>query len=151
MQCHPIGLSDLEDSLDLHPGVEDSGHSTFGNHPQLKTEVIQKILVKSFDQWRREQGMLLPDKPAWVAKIDVEGFEEKVLQGMKEALEHRAFIGVAVELNTFTLEFCDSSVEKIEEILTNCGYTPMSRTSRFGLWPLEKTANSFWIPWEFAK
>jgi len=67
----------------------------------------------------------LPVEPAWIAKIDVEGFELKVLTGMRQALEAKAFVGVSVEINRFTLGLFGVGASTIYEALRACDYVPM--------------------------
>src|SRR5262249_27601524 len=63
-------LGDTVARLPLHPGEADSGHSTLLPHPEL-TGAAYDVEVQPFDDWRRARGLALPDKPAWIAKIDV--------------------------------------------------------------------------------
>ncbi|MGH8048815.1 MAG: FkbM family methyltransferase, partial [Chthoniobacterales bacterium] len=121
---HPcnFGLGDRAMTSRLRIGVEDSGHSTFGPHPGLSEQNSVEVAVRPFDEWRRESGMALPVSSAWVAKIDVEGFECRVIAGMREALEARAFRGLAIEVNPYTLEFCGDSQEKLSGLLKDLGY-----------------------------
>ncbi|MBS0659701.1 MAG: FkbM family methyltransferase [Verrucomicrobia bacterium] len=117
-----IGLSDRPGRLTLHAGVVDSGHSTFGQHPQMSGRKISDVEVCTFATWLEGAGLSLPTTPQWVAKIDVEGFETKVLRGMGTALAAKAFIGLVVEANSFTLEFCGSSVSEVRSIMAGHGY-----------------------------
>ena len=72
---HWMGLSDVQDTLLLHPGISDSGHSTFGPHPELLNICDTPIPVKPFDHWVTSAGLTSPLPRSWIAKIDVEGFE----------------------------------------------------------------------------
>lgn len=121
-----IGLDDQRTRLSLHPGISDSGHSTFGDHPDLAGHSLGEIEVLPFDEWRREAGLPLPPNPQWIAKIDVEGFEARVLRGMAEALRAQAFAGLVIEVNEFTLQFCGSSPAEVRTILSGFGYRPLS-------------------------
>jgi len=129
---HPIGFSDSNQTLKLHPGTSDSGHSTFGEHPELCDNSTEEIPVERFDSWRQRAGISIPDAPAWIAKIDVEGFEPKVLAGMVEALQARAFIGLVVEVNPYTLQFCSSTIEAIYTPLISAGYEPANLKNEVG-------------------
>ncbi len=138
---HPylLGLGDEENLLRLHMADVDTGYSSFGPHPDLLRET-EPVRVLPFDQWRREEALGLPGRPQWVAKIDVEGFEAKVLGGMRESLRSTAFIGLVVELNPFTLQFCGSSVEEVVSLLQDSGYTmARERGDEAGL-------NRFFVP-----
>jgi len=141
---HPqaMGLSDARESLPLHLAVTDSGHSTFGDHPGLRGAEIAHIPLAPFDQWCAEQGIAIPASPQWVAKIDVEGFELRVLKGMAASLRARAFIGLVVEINPFTLEFTGASADQILAFMTAHGYKLMHSLDAFG----KGNANAFFIP-----
>ncbi len=133
-----IGLGDAAGSLNLHPGLDDSGHSTFGPHPSFVNNSLGEVEVDRFDSWRAKQGLALPDRPTWIAKIDVEGFEARVLQGMSESLKARAFAGIVIEVNPYTLGFCDSSPREVRDLLQSHGYREQA--------PLSEVGNSFYIP-----
>lgn len=141
-----LGLADAPGVLRLHPGKEDSGHSTFGEHPELAGPGGVDVAVDTFDSWLKKNGLALPASPKWVVKMDVEGFELKVLHGMRSALQARAFIGLAIEINDFTLKFCGTSREEVFAFLRECGYQPLDKTAEAARWPLSKTANAFFVP-----
>ena len=132
------GLSDVTDRIALHPGVGDSGHSTFGPHPELGDRNVVQADVIPFDTWREVNGLMLPDRPSWIAKIDVEGFETRAIRGMAASLRARAFAGLAVEINEFTLGFCGSSVSELRGELTACGYREVTFRPASG--------NAFFVP-----
>ena len=133
-----IGLSDVAARIALHPGTDDSGHSTFGPHPELAGRSLGEVDVLPFDAWRELHGLALPDKPSWIAKIDVEGFETRVVRGMADSLKARAFAGIVIEMNEFTLEFCGSSPAELRRVLRANGYVEelVSRES----------GNAFFVP-----
>ena len=132
-----MGLGDVSAKLSLHPGTEDSGHSTFGNHPELHSLPIADIRVLPFTKWLTEAGIVMPTRPSWIAKIDVEGFELKVLQGMEPVLRSRAFQGIAIEVNEFTLKFCNAKPQEVLGFLESCGYRQVFSS---------KCGNVFFIP-----
>ncbi len=140
VRLHPlnIGLGDQRGRLSLHPGISDSGHSTFGAHPDLGGHSLGEIEVLPFDEWRREAGLSLPKQPQWIAKIDVEGFETRVLRGMAEALQAKAFAGLVIEVNNFTLRFCGSSPAEVRGIMSDFGYIALPIGASSG--------NEFFVP-----
>ncbi len=134
-----LGLSDAPARLSLQPGVGDSGHSTFGAHPDLHGEAIAEIEVLPFEAWRERAALALPTEPRWIAKIDVEGFEAKVLRGLEPALRARAFAGIAIEINEFTLGFCGSNPAEIYALFSACGYRTLEGLGR-------ASGNAFFVP-----
>jgi len=134
-----LGLSDTPGRLELHAGVTDSGHSTFGAHPELTGPAIAEVEVLPFADWLGRAGLPLPAQPSWIAKIDVEGFETRVLRGLLPALRARAFLGLVVESNAYTLEFCGSSLDEMRGILHEGGYRAR---------PVEgnRSGNEFFVP-----
>lgn len=141
LQPNQMGLSDAEETLHLHQAATDSGHSTFGDHPDLKDERTVPVPVMPFDTWLERAGLALPARPEWIAKIDVEGFEPRVLNGMKKALARRAFAGLVVEVNPFTLNFVNSRPEAIFELMDAQGYRTMH-----GVEPCGRNGNAFFVP-----
>lgn len=121
------GLSDKTGVLTLHRGITDSGHATFGDHPGLRETTVDEIEVFDFENWRSVAGLSLGAPGKWFAKIDVEGFELKVLRGMRAALEARSFRGLAIEINSFTLAFCGSHPDEIYTFMSSMGYEALSR------------------------
>jgi FkbM family methyltransferase len=136
-----IGLGNEPALLTLHPGVSDAGHSTFLDHPELH-DGIDQVLVRPFDDWRRDQCLPLPRRPSWIAKIDVEGFEVSVIEGMWQALRARAFIGLVVEVLPFTLALGGRAPADVVNALGAAGYVPATpRTDR-----RMRTDNLFFVP-----
>lgn len=143
----PVALADIRTELVLHFGIEDQGHSTLGEHPDLAERGNGvRVEVFAFDEWRRSSGIPLPDHPAWVAKLDVEGFEERALLGMAEALAAGAFIGLAVELNDYTLEFCGTTAQRVEHAVRRHGYVRVEETADGDRWRTGDTWNAFFVP-----
>ena len=86
----------------------------------------------------------MPEPGEWIAKIDVEGYEMKVLSGLRPALASRAFRGLVVEINRFTLAFCGSEPKEIYSFMENLGYEALttvtgSRRQKFN-------GNEFFVP-----
>jgi FkbM family methyltransferase len=137
------GLSDTRETGWLRHGTEDQGHSTFTAHPDLENSARSQARLITFDAWRGEARLALPSRPAWVAKIDVEGYELRVLRGMRQALQARAFRGLVVEINDFTLRLAGTTAAEIYDLLAQAGYRPwqdprVARARRAG-----KTLNAF--------
>lgn len=127
LYTHPFGMSDESGELVLHHGSDDLGHSTFGAHPDLKDTFTSRATVHVFDAWaaRAQADGNLEAHREWVAKIDVEGFEPRVLRGMTNCLAARKFRGLMVEVNPFTLRFNGFSSCDISHAITKHGYRPL--------------------------
>jgi len=141
-----IGLGSKQEVLSLHPGVEDSGHSTFLPHPDFKDTSIGEIKIETFDNWLIKNNIELPLTPKWIAKIDVEGFELNVLKGMEKSLRAKAFFGISVEILENTLALNNNKPTEIEDYLISCGYVKLSDKDILQKYKRIKTANSFFIP-----
>ncbi len=143
-----LGLSDEEGILSLHHGVVDQGHSTFLVNPGLGKTAVSDCCVVRFDDWISRQTELTswPDDARWIVKIDVEGYELKVLRGMENSLRSRRFIGLVVELNSYTLSLAGTSPEEVCGFLASCGYKAYQETREGRRWPLHRAPNGFFVP-----
>jgi FkbM family methyltransferase len=139
LHAHHLGLADAPGRIDLQVRDADLGHSSFGPRAWADGRSVA-VEVRTFDGWRRDRGLALPDLPSWVAKIDVEGYERRVLQGMAEALAARAFLGLAVELNDLTLRSCGTSAAEVVALLADAGYAPLEAPAA------DSVANAFFVP-----
>lgn len=149
-RLHPynLGFSNEACLLPLHPGQEDSGHSTFGAHPALSKETIATVPVTRFDTWREQNNLPLPAKAEWLAKVDVEGFELRVLTGMEASLKAKAFKGLIVEVNEFTLRFCRTKPADLFAFLRDCGYASRDRGPADKHFATGEIGNAFFQPIE---
>lgn len=137
-------LGDSEKSMTLHVGAADSGHSTFGNHPGLAGKALD-VTVMPFDNWLARAGLSLPPEPRWIAKIDVEGFECHVLRGMDKTLRARAFAGLMVEINPYTLSLFGVKPGDVFAWLYERGYVSGERDELAGAKPGD-CQNAFFVP-----
>lgn len=142
----PCGLGDVEAMLDLHPGGADLGQSTFAAQTDANRPPVARVRVMTFDQYCTEAGLVLPQKPSWVAKIDVEGFDLKAVRGMKRALEARAFIGVTLEIDAGNLARCGDKPEDLHQQLAAFGYEPWVPEGFPPPNPSSLSGNDFFVP-----
>jgi FkbM family methyltransferase len=151
-RLHPnqIGLGDTAAELDLNPCIEDSGYSTFAATPKRHGTSV-RVPVVPFDDWVENNQLPKPARPEWVAKIDVEGFEAKVLRGMAKSLDAKFFRGIAIEINEATLNSCGSNPSEIFELMRSRGYVSISDLPEGKKWPLQKTVNAFFVPAEASQ
>lgn len=145
---HHIGLSNEEGTLPLHLGIEDQGHSSFLVNPALGNTEVSNCSVARFDDWVNGEQQLSPvtGSAGWIAKIDVEGYELKVLQGMQESLRRRRFLGLVVELNPTTLSLAGTCPDEVCGFLRGCGYISYQEFPECRKWPLHRSPNGFFVP-----
>lgn len=84
VKVHPVGLSDAEEELALTTVSQASGWATFG-------EVVNRDSTLTYGtihaQVRRADDLLGNVKGVVTIKIDVEGFEFRVIKGMERTIE----------------------------------------------------------------
>lgn len=129
LQVFNIGLGSNTEEADLHPGIDDSGNSTFMEHPEFLDSSVWKVEIKTFEQWRCEQKLEMPRRPEWVVKIDIAGMELHVLLAMKEALQAKAFKGLAIEVLEHTLVLASHKPEDIFNFVSSVGYRLLDKMS----------------------
>jgi FkbM family methyltransferase len=136
-----LGLGDTNGRLSFNLTLTDSGHSSFGKNPLYANSPSSvreiEVPVRRFDDWRDEVGVNLPLTSSWIAKMDVEGFELKALQGMTRTLEAKAFKALCIEINYHTLEFFHIKATDLYEFMRSFGYEAFDEDLR-PTKPLEK-------------
>lgn len=150
LQIFRCGLGRQSGKFNLHPGINDSGHSTFLNHPELINQSIGKVNISTFQAWMDDQNIKLPSHPTWVVKIDVEGMEYDVLCGMHKALEAKAFKGIVVEVLEHTLGLAGKSPEDIFYFMKTMGYKRIEDKELTQRYRRIQTVNAFFEPIIFA-
>lgn len=145
----PYGLSDERSRLRFLQLSDNTGHSSFAttggqieNDASIRGASFTECEVVRFDDAIRESGLAHPTRPSWVAKIDVEGYEMKVLRGMTDALRTHAFKGICIELIAENLCLCGTSVEEVDTHLRSFGYRPMTLSDA----QIDRNPNSFYVP-----
>lgn len=131
VRLHRVGLSDRDEELVLRVVTQHTGLGTFADVPAEERAAItaeHRVHVLRGDDLLA--GKLLA--PA-VLKIDVEGFECRVLRGFeKTLLEHRP--AVVIEAIGSQLARAGASLEELFSILHGHGYRAFAlRTRRAGL------------------
>jgi FkbM family methyltransferase len=80
VHVHPIGLGDADEEKQILVSVRRSSLSSLVQPLDDGTPV--RISIRRGDSYRKEKGLPLPD----LIKIDVEGYEPKVLAGLRETI-----------------------------------------------------------------
>lgn len=120
--CCQMGLSDTPGSLDLKMSVGGlDAWNSFGTPARDGTFVSEAVNVTTFRHYACEAGL----RPGDVAlmKIDVEGWEERVLLGASDFLAHPNGPALVVETNDVAAQSAGSSPEAILQALKNFGYS----------------------------
>jgi len=120
-------LSDAPGTAELRTdpdyGLDDAGvRSQYGSG-----EVVQQISLKPFDAWADEVGLPRLD----LVKIDVEGAEPRVFEGMRRSLARLRPRALVVELKATTLERAGTDGSALRQLLHDCGYEPFGKPLLF--------------------
>jgi FkbM family methyltransferase len=120
-------LSDVPGTADLRTdpdyGLEDAGvRSQYGSG-----QVVQQITLTPFDAWANEAGLPRLD----LVKIDVEGAEPRVIQGMQRSLARLRPRALVAELKATTLERAGTDGATVRELLRDLDYEPVGQPLLF--------------------
>ena len=114
------GLSDLPGQVELYLGA-------WGNHtPTMvphEAETSTLVAVQTLDYAAERAGIDRID----LIKIDVEGFEFRVLDGAKQLLRERRIRAILCEFNDDWLRAAGSSTESLERTFRQCGFLELRR------------------------
>jgi FkbM family methyltransferase len=115
MFIYPVGLGDREEELTLSVPTVNSGEGTFGR-PAYGNELTYQVRA----QVKVGDKLLANERPSLI-KIDVEGFECKVIAGLAETIGRNHPI-VLTEVIPTLLERCDASVADLMALMQRFGY-----------------------------
>ena len=129
VRLHPAGLSDAPGSLVLsvlrnHTGMGTLAMVDDAAHVTARVDVPVRV---------GDEVLLSDGRPIVMVKIDVEGFETRVLRGMREVLRRYKPI-VTTEIVTAWLERAGSSVAELVELMSGLGYEGYGLGTRRRLW-----------------
>ena len=94
----PMGLSDACGVATLHASDINSGWSTFGTLGSRPRDTNIAANVVTFDSWWDGHVSDLPRTDRYIIKLDVEGFEARVLRGMRRFLAAHRVNMILIEL-----------------------------------------------------
>ena len=120
VDCYALAASDARGTANLRVATDDKGgHNTFGGFADPSTELLREESVPTcpLDELVEELKLERVD----VVKIDVEGAELKVLQGMRRIVE-RWRPKILFELAPDSLAAQNTSVEALLDWFPNKGY-----------------------------
>jgi FkbM family methyltransferase len=114
IEVRNVGLSDKADILNLMVPIGDTGMGTFASFGPDVDEVAVQCTVQVGDDALRDIA------PNFI-KIDVEGFEPKVIRGLKETIRRNQPI-IYMEMVSSNLERAGSSAKELFGVMSEIGY-----------------------------
>jgi FkbM family methyltransferase len=88
-----------------------------------KDYVEEVVVCETFDKWISENK----DLDVGFIKIDVQGFEKEVLEGMKNFLKNCNDVYIFIEWDAKHTEKAGSSLNNLEDLLTSNGFEPIEQ------------------------
>jgi FkbM family methyltransferase len=129
---HPVALADVNGLMTLSLNTQHAGEGTLAP----LNETLEQPILQRFDvRTRRGDEIILADdpRPPAMIKIDVEGFEQRVLQGMKTLLLDTKPV-ILLEYVESHLRRAGSSRRQLHTFLAELGYLGYAvSTKRVGL------------------
>jgi FkbM family methyltransferase len=116
VELHNCGLGDNEEKMLFTKNLDSINHVVTSNELLGRCDLIE-VPVYTLDKMLTRSPTLM--------KIDVEGFEAKVLAGGKESLSSNSLVAVIIELNGSSRNY-GSGDDVIHETLLSYGFKPFS-------------------------
>ncbi len=123
---HPFGLGDVPGTRELHVPLKDSGSVGFGlsyigeQETDARPAIAETVEIRSLDEVVRTHAIARTD----FVKLDIEGYELRMLTGARETLE-RFQPAIFVEMVDGHLARCGDSARGLAEFLRDRGYDPV--------------------------
>lgn len=146
VRLEEVGLGSVDATLELTVPYINSGEGSFGQ-PKYDVGEVYKVNCAI----RRGDDLLAGEIPR-LMKIDVEGFEYQVLQGLGITLQkHKP--SVIMEMYSSHLKGAGSSIAEIVGLMSDAGYVPFElsvrsrRYLKLKIWKPDDDANAdiFWM------
>jgi FkbM family methyltransferase len=115
VEVHNVGLGVREEYLTLKVPLINSGEATFGRSQYTDSYNVEAKIVRGDDILENENVSLI--------KIDVEGFECEVIDGLRKTIDRDNPI-IITEISSHHLEACGRSTRELLDMLGSAGYTP---------------------------
>jgi len=128
LRLYPIALGASNDSGLLYSAVGNAGHSVVNSKAAFYApkghEVAQRILVRTLDDvlWPEPSRYKAPPPTVVLLKLDVEGFECKVLHGMRRLLQAHAVRFIKTEVFDYGLRQQGCSGVELQQLLAGAGF-----------------------------
>lgn len=132
---HPFGLADVETTLPLYKHLQqNNGASTFTTDEKSYQYCLETCEVKKGDNWIKQQALAKLD----FIKIDVEGYEAKVINGLRKTIQQfRPIIMLEWNNNNTKQEFFEFNI--FENVLQNYNAISISHNKHKSHW------NNTWL------
>jgi FkbM family methyltransferase len=121
VQTVPIALGDADGDLNLYV-PKHRGNNTPTMIANAGGRPV-RVRVRTLDQFMNESSLHKID----LLKIDVEGYEARVLAGAKQALSSGKIGSVLCEFNDYWLQQAGSSARQLWTLLTAAGFEDVTR------------------------
>lgn len=112
-------IGDTEGMIEIHTGEQTDCASILIESVKAindKDERSETVEIKRLDS--------LIDGDNFFIKIDVQGYEQKVLNSMEKLFENNKIPFILIEMDNNFLKNDNTSIETVNNFLTNKGYTP---------------------------
>jgi FkbM family methyltransferase len=121
IECHQLALSDSEGIVKMFIPSGQFGKASINIIP-TSSENLTEVKKTTFDIWKTQQQKLITTKIA-LCKIDVEGHESEVLNGMANTLETVVNGGLQIESFVFERHVNPNTVsDPVFDYLASYGY-----------------------------
>lgn len=120
------GLSDASGTGSLDVAADE--HTGTSHYSDKKGQLSLQVDLR---EWEALIQALISGRKTWV-KIDVEGYEERVLQSLEGVLKSRQTLGVVMEIDEQLLSAQGASAARIYEVMQQHGYHPRYGIGRSG-------------------
>jgi FkbM family methyltransferase len=122
INAFPIGLADVDDTRPFYTSIVHNGCSTFSVNSSEARIPVGEVRLKTFETFLQENNLLDLPPRSGVAKIDAEGFDVRVLKGMRPALKRQLFRALVIEVSVENLVMDGFTLEDVTSLLEDCGY-----------------------------
>jgi FkbM family methyltransferase len=124
VQVNQLALSDKPATMKMTNCPDNTGHAqlTGIDDPTALEDIVSVVVL---DDWQQQN----PVGPVSVCKMDAEGAEYQILNGMRHLLE-RDSPALVIELMDENLTAFGSSVSQVQALLKNHGYRDISESYR---------------------